>query len=94
MRKLWNLGRSAVVLGTICGLGALVAGAQPVRADVGVDPAIKGYEKVSAVDGNLNSIGSDTLNNVMTSGPRPSASSIRTSRSRWKARARPRPRPP
>ena len=66
MRKLWNLGRSAVVLGTICGLGALVAGAQPVRADVGVDPAIKGYEKVSAVDGNLNSIGSDTLNNVMT----------------------------
>ena len=39
---------------------------RPVRADVSVDPAIKSYEKVSEVDGNLNSIGSDTLNNVMT----------------------------
>ena len=36
MRKLWNLGRSAVVLGTIGGLGALVAGVQPVQADAGV----------------------------------------------------------
>lgn len=31
-----------------------------------VDPAIKSYEKVSGVSGNLNSIGSDTLNNLMT----------------------------
>jgi phosphate transport system substrate-binding protein len=28
--------------------------------------AVKGYQKVSGVDGNLNSIGSDTLNNLMT----------------------------
>jgi phosphate transport system substrate-binding protein len=34
--------------------------------NVVVDPAVKGYQKVSGVDGNLNSIGSDTLNNLMT----------------------------
>jgi phosphate transport system substrate-binding protein len=33
---------------------------------VTVDPAIKPYEKTSGVTGNLNSIGSDTLNNLMT----------------------------
>lgn len=31
-----------------------------------VDPAIPSYEKVSGVSGNLNSVGSDTLNNLMT----------------------------
>jgi len=31
-----------------------------------VDPAIPAYEKVSGVSGNLNSIGSDTMNNLMT----------------------------
>jgi phosphate transport system substrate-binding protein len=33
---------------------------------VAVDPALKPYTKVSGVTGNLNSIGSDTLNNLMT----------------------------
>ncbi|HEX8312242.1 MAG TPA: hypothetical protein VF614_13050 [Chthoniobacteraceae bacterium] len=33
---------------------------------VQVDPAIKPYAKTSGVTGNLNSIGSDTLNNLMT----------------------------
>ncbi|HEX8294852.1 MAG TPA: phosphate ABC transporter substrate-binding protein [Chthoniobacteraceae bacterium] len=33
---------------------------------VKIDPAIKAYEKTSGVTGNLNSIGSDTLNNLMT----------------------------
>jgi phosphate transport system substrate-binding protein len=33
---------------------------------VPVDPAIKPYEKTSGVTGTLNSIGSDTLNNLMT----------------------------
>jgi phosphate transport system substrate-binding protein len=32
----------------------------------GVDPALKPYHKVSGVSGTLNSIGSDTLNNLMT----------------------------
>jgi phosphate transport system substrate-binding protein len=36
--------------------------AQPVK----VDPAIKGYTKASGVSGNMNSVGSDTLNNLMT----------------------------
>jgi phosphate transport system substrate-binding protein len=36
--------------------------AQPVQ----VDPAIPAYQKTSGVAGNLNSIGSDTLNNLMT----------------------------
>ncbi len=32
----------------------------------GVDPALPAYKPVSGVSGNLNSIGSDTLNNLMT----------------------------
>ncbi len=35
-------------------------------SDSMVDPAWKGYKQVSGVSGNLNSIGSDTLNNLMT----------------------------
>ncbi|MCW5954529.1 MAG: phosphate ABC transporter substrate-binding protein, partial [Propionibacteriaceae bacterium] len=41
---------------------ATVAGATPVQ----VDPAIKAYSKVGGISGNLSSVGSDTLNNVMT----------------------------
>jgi len=38
-----------------------------VHADqIKVDPALKGYGKTQGVAGNLNSIGSDTLNNLMT----------------------------
>ena len=41
--------------------------AQPLVAQAAkVDPAIPGYQKASGVSGNLNSIGSDTLNNLMT----------------------------
>src|SRR5262249_30574986 len=36
--------------------------AAPIEIDAGIKP----YQKVSGVSGNLNSIGSDTLNNVMT----------------------------
>jgi len=35
-------------------------------AKVTVDPALKSYKKVSGVSGKLNSVGSDTLNNLMT----------------------------
>ena len=35
-------------------------------SDSMVDPTWKGYKQVSGVSGNLNSIGSDTLNNLMT----------------------------
>jgi len=35
-------------------------------ADSHIDPALPAYKSVSGVSGNLNSIGSDTLNNLMT----------------------------
>ena len=49
-------------------LGALVSGLPSAYADdaITLDPALKGYVKVSGVSGNVNSIGSDTLNNLMT----------------------------
>ena len=49
-------------------LGGMVVlgGAVTALAQVAVDQALKPYEKVSGVSGNLNSIGSDTLNNLMT----------------------------
>ncbi len=47
----------AVVLGL-----AASAQAQAVK----VDPAIPAYQKVSGVSGTLNSVGSDTMNNLMT----------------------------
>lgn len=49
----------------LCGavaLSASVANAQTIQ----VDAALPSYEKVSGISGNLNSIGSDTLNNLMT----------------------------
>lgn len=49
----------------LCGavaLSASVANAQTIQ----VDAELPGYEKVSGISGNLNSIGSDTLNNLMT----------------------------
>jgi phosphate transport system substrate-binding protein len=64
MRTLWILGSTFVVLGLL-GSDILTVGGQQCRG-AGVDPAIKHYEKVSGVDGSLNSIGSDTLNNLMT----------------------------
>ncbi|MDZ7620841.1 MAG: substrate-binding domain-containing protein, partial [Patescibacteria group bacterium] len=54
---------------TLCSLTSLVAimvAAGAASAQVTVDPAVKPYEKVAGVSGNLNSIGSDTLNNLMT----------------------------
>jgi phosphate transport system substrate-binding protein len=43
---------------------ALSAGAAFAQA-VKVDPAIPSYQKVSGVSGNINSVGSDTMNNLM-----------------------------
>ena len=49
-------------------IGALVFNLPSAYADdaIKLDPALKGYIKVSGVSGNVNSIGSDTLNNLMT----------------------------
>jgi phosphate transport system substrate-binding protein len=49
-------------------LGTLVSNSPSAYADnaITLDPALKAYVKVSGVSGNVNSIGSDTLNNLMT----------------------------
>src|SRR5882672_1214640 len=49
-------------------LWALVASIPSAFADdaITLDPGLKAYVKVSGVSGNINSIGSDTLNNLMT----------------------------
>jgi phosphate transport system substrate-binding protein len=41
---------------------AVAAQAQQIK----VDPTIPGYQKTSGVSGNINSVGSDTMNNLMT----------------------------
>jgi phosphate transport system substrate-binding protein len=48
------------------GLAALAFGVTAAFGQIVVDPALKPYSGVSGVSGNLNSIGSDTLNNLMT----------------------------
>jgi phosphate transport system substrate-binding protein len=50
----------------LIGMLLVLSSAITALAQVAVDPALKPYEKVSGVSGNLNSIGSDTLNNLMT----------------------------
>lgn len=52
----------------VCGVALLIVGLSNLtRAQhIQVDPALPTYEKVSGISGNLNSIGSDTLNNLMT----------------------------
>jgi len=47
----------------VAALAALAAAA--AQAQVKVDPSIPGYQKVSGISGNINSIGSDTMNNMM-----------------------------
>jgi phosphate transport system substrate-binding protein len=48
-------------------LAGLLIAILPVHAqESNIDPAVPNYETVSGVSGNLNSIGSDTLNNLMT----------------------------
>lgn len=57
--------RTTVTLLMLLAVGLLV----PVEGRGGqleVDPAIKPYQKVSGVSGALNSVGSDTMNNLMT----------------------------
>ncbi|MEW6595427.1 MAG: phosphate ABC transporter substrate-binding protein [Thermodesulfobacteriota bacterium] len=52
----------ALTAGCVVAMSATAA----LAADVKVDPKLPTYKKVSGVSGNLNSIGSDTLNNLMT----------------------------
>ena len=47
-------------------LGAVLALAGHAEAQVSIDPSLPSYKAVSGVSGNLSSVGSDTLNNLMT----------------------------
>ena len=48
------------------GLAVVAGSALEGRQALQVDPALPAYQKVSGVSGNLSSIGSDTMNNMMT----------------------------
>jgi phosphate transport system substrate-binding protein len=54
------------VLSTVAILAAVLTAAPESRQVLKVDPAIPGYQKASGVSGNLSSIGSDSMNNLMT----------------------------
>ncbi|HVR75935.1 MAG TPA: phosphate ABC transporter substrate-binding protein [Planctomycetota bacterium] len=56
-------------LGLLCGAGLALGVTPPVYSQTGaprVDAKIEAYKATSAVSGNLKSIGSDTMNNLMT----------------------------
>lgn len=46
--------------------GSLLASGQSMAQTVQVDPALPTYQKAAGVSGNFTSVGSDTLNNLMT----------------------------
>jgi phosphate transport system substrate-binding protein len=54
--------KGTIILSAALGLSAALSGAQTAS----VEPAIPVYEKTSGVSGTLNSVGSDTMNNLMT----------------------------
>ena len=54
------------VLVTIAALLAATTLGTSARQVLKVDPAVPGYQKASGVSGNLSSIGSDSMNNLMT----------------------------
>ena len=51
---------------SICLAASLLAASHAFAQESQIDPAMPSYEAVSGVSGNLNSIGSDSLNNLMT----------------------------
>ncbi len=51
---------------TSCLAAVALTAAVPAGAQIELDPALAAYQKTSGISGNLNSIGSDTLNNLMT----------------------------
>jgi phosphate transport system substrate-binding protein len=50
----------------LCALGLAAGGSALFAQAIQLDPALTPYQKTSGVSGNLNSVGSDTLNNLMT----------------------------
>ncbi len=54
------------VLVAVCALALAVSGGPLFAQAIQLDSSLTGYQKTSGISGNLNSIGSDTLNNLMT----------------------------
>jgi phosphate transport system substrate-binding protein len=54
------------IIGGISAVALTLSVTAMAQEGIKLDPNLKGYAKVSGVSGNLNSIGSDTLNNLMT----------------------------
>src|SRR6185503_20000186 len=66
MRMAWTR-RIEIMRRLIAGIVIVAAGGALARAQaVKVDPTISAYQKTSGVSGNLSSVGSDTMNNLMT----------------------------
>ena len=61
-RRKQGMKRLIIGVTAVLGLGLGSAHGQAVKAD----PSIAAYQKVSGVSGNINSVGSDTMNNLMT----------------------------
>jgi phosphate transport system substrate-binding protein len=51
---------------TLCLVGAILSAFSANAEESHIDPSLPDYQVVSGVSGNLNSMGSDTLNNLMT----------------------------
>lgn len=62
MRSIRPLTLVATAIATAAAVGAAIGAPEPPK----VDAALPGYTRVSGVAGNLNAVGSDTLNNLMT----------------------------
>ena len=60
-----NAGSAPVKIGLVLVIGLLIAGGA-IGGAVEVDPDLPVYQKVSGVSGSIKSIGSDTMNNLMT----------------------------
>jgi len=53
-------------LGAVLLTAATLTASLALAAQVQLDPGLQGYKSVSGVSGNISSVGSDTLNNLMT----------------------------
>jgi phosphate transport system substrate-binding protein len=56
----------AIVSGILCLVVTAASAGAPSAQVIEVDPKLPAYEKVDGIRGNLSSIGSDTMNNLMT----------------------------
>jgi phosphate transport system substrate-binding protein len=66
IRRCWGKDLQRVVMAVEIVMALMFWNAAPALTQVMVDANLESYKRVGGVSGNLNSIGSDTLNNLMT----------------------------